>query len=257
MKIFSGKFVATFLLLLLLFAGCEGSFGNPNVNEIDRQIDKVSDHIYSISQNETYHNEDIDFTLLDRSKQTAQSSLHNLIASYEAGDTDLETLNENIDKTATLLYFVWMEEFDAAWNYKNTNNMLKVQSQMAEFNSWQYVDEWLKNNEMQNDLLSLQETMTALIRASNLSTEIDNNIKKLEQQKEKIDQLAESDQNDSYNKLVVEYNNLIDTNQSLIEEYNQIVSEYTPEDTYQMFLKIIDVKTIFPNQEELPLNPVM
>jgi len=254
MKIALRKIVLPLLILALFLSGCDVAPGNANIANLDRQIKKVSDHIYSISVDGIYENSQVDLSLLDQAKSAALVSQQNLNSQYEVGEIDQGTQNEGIAKSFSLLHFIWMEEYEAAWAFKNSDRLLKLQNEFVDFENMAEIEQWAKERNLKNQELVLQDILSKSIRAGNLAQEIDQNNKNLAQLKSQIEAMTPELEPGEYNAKVSEYNNLVDSNQNSVIEYNDIISEYSPAIIYQSFLDLIQIDLIFPNQTELNLS---
>jgi len=250
------KWWASLFILPLFFSGCLwDSQQNLDIAQIDQQADDLRAHLYKISEGDDYYkNENIDFALLNRIQTVVNERGESLISSYKDGKIDEAKKEEGLKKVISLLYFIWMEKFDAAQADKNVDEMEKIFEEQEEFSSNQTIKDYLANNGKIDNFNKLQDVFKNYPDLIKKNIEIDDNNKKLEQLKSDAAKYENENNINEYNRVADEFNALLETNNNLVEEYNTKLEKYNYEDIYKTFMGMIDAEVIFPGQTDIPLQ---
>ena len=246
------KILIIFVSFFLILSGCFTDGSTNSLTQIDLQLQKINDHVVSISgDSHTYQNENLDLSLLSNVKDSLIALSQKLIIEHQSQAITDDQYNDGLNKIVSLLHYIWMEEFDAALKYQNKVIILKIQQEQKEFCSQADVKEWLVNNQKYNHTQALQKKISEVVQAIDYQNQIKQNQEQLTILKQQLSDLSDKNDVSGYNDLVPEYNNLVDANQQINDQYQQLISQNNPENLYQSFLNLVDVKVIFPGQEQL------
>jgi hypothetical protein len=249
------KFWIWFFILPLTISGCWGAKQNMDITQIDQQANSLREHLYAISGGEdVYKNENLDFSLLNQVKTIVNERCSNLINYYKDGKINEDIKNEGLDKSISLLYFVWMEQFDSAQANKKVDEINQIFEEQTDFTANQTIKDYLEKNGKIDSYNKLQDIFKNYPDLINKSILIDENNAKLDQMKTDASRLEGENNISEYNRVADEYNSLLDENNKLIEEYNTKLENYKYDDVYKTFINLINVGVIFPGQTEIPLE---
>ncbi|MBU0648168.1 hypothetical protein KJ855_03225 [Patescibacteria group bacterium] len=243
------------LTALLIFPGCQEFTKNQNIAAIDLQISRIQHHVESISTADNiYYNENVDFTLLNEAKQVCFDNGIKLTEEYSQETITPSELSSGLDKMISLLYFIWMEEFDTATRDQNHDQLVKIKQEHDSIGQNEVISNWLTENNLTQNYQQIQDIIKNTIDAVDKGKTIEANDTKLSSLQSQLEQFKQDNQIDSYNNLVNEYNSLLEQNKALINEYNLIITEYDSDYIFNSFLSLVNIKLLFPQQENLQLK---
>ncbi len=243
------------VIFSLFLAGCNSDTQNLDIKQLDQQASNLRSHLYDISGNNDYYdNENIDFTLLKEVKDVVLDRSAKIVNSHRDDKIEDAVLDDGINKSITLLFFVWMEEFDAAQSNNDLDNLNYIKDEIDLFVNETEVMNWIKNNDKKSSLNEIDKILIEMPSLVNLGLEIDRNNEELNTMKSEADQFETNDNVVEYNRVADNYNVLLDENNVKIEDYNSRLEQMNYENIFTTFMKMIDVSYIFPGQTSIPLE---
>lgn len=241
----------------MVLAGLTGCWQNNNldIQQIDQQAKSLRTHLYEISgENGFYENEKIDFSMLKQIKTITQERLNSVLTQFEDEKVTQDTMDHALEKGSTLMYFIWMEEIDAAKRNNNSDNLRFVGQEHKSFVEQKQVKIWLDSTGKKLYSQAIQEYMDNIPTLLEQAKTIEENNSQLNTLKNNAQKFKDENNIVEYNRLVDEYNTLLEVTNNLIDEYNQQLEKYNYETLYNNFMNMIDVSYIFPGQKTIPLE---
>lgn len=246
--------LSLWLIPVLFFTGCINNQVNPNIAQIDQQASTLRNHIYEISGDDGYyHNENIDFALIKRVKDSVGENLKNILVAYNDQKLEYDIYQEGLDKSISLMYFCWIEQADAARRNNDLDNLNFIREEEADFSSQEAIQKWIDENGKREYYKKIENYFSLVPELISKGSEIDANNQKLNELKTQAEGLQVDGNIVEYNLVADEYNALLEQNNQMIDEYNTQLEEIDYENVFNNFMKFIDVSYIFPGQDTIPL----
>lgn len=242
------------LLGLILLVGCQDN-QNLNIAAIDQQIIRLRTHIIDIADDEgVYQNELVDMQLLKEIKETTIDNAQENMNLFNDGKMTTDDLDETLEKTLSVLYFIWMEELNSAQTIADIDRLDQLQTEHNSITSEELIQSFLQKKDLMNTYAETREIFKKVPELVREKIQIEDWAEELAEIQNELEVLKADNKVSEYNEKVDVYNARLVEYESKIHEYNNQIEKYNNHYIYQTFIDLININLIFPGQENIQLT---